>query len=187
MSEMTGTAANIEFGPCQVLFKEQDLGYFKGGVEFAAGAEFIDIEVDQSSMLQESRVVKETAMVTVPMAETNLAMLQHVMANGTYLIDEGVDPAPDKEKISVGGKQLSDDSYGALVITPIVDGSGTLSDDPNEKITIHKALPKIQFKKAYTRDGVRVVPVEFHAYEDHTKPAGERLFVLGDTTATAGS
>lgn len=181
MSEMTGDVANIQFGPCQVTFGAQDLGYFSGGVEFVAGAEYMDIEVDQSSMPQEGRLIKETAMATVPMAETNLDMLRHVMPQGTYVLDTGA----VKEKISVGGKQISSGDYKELIITPISDGSGTLTTDDNEKVTIHKALAKIQFKKAYNRDGIRVVPVEFHAYEDHSQAANERLYLLGDSTASA--
>lgn len=178
MAEMTGDVANIEFGPCQVTFKGEDLGYFSGGVEFAASAEFLDIEVDQSTMPQEGRLIKETAVATVPMAETALSKLKLVMVNGTHTLDVG----GSKEKIGVGGKQISDSDYGELIITPIADGSGTLSDDDNEKVTIHRALPRVQFKKAYNRDGIRVVPVEFHAYEDHAQAAGERLFLLGDAT-----
>jgi hypothetical protein len=181
MSEVTGDSANIEFGPCQVMFKTEDLGYFKGGVEFNAGAEFLDYDVDQSTMQQGSKVIKETAVATVTMAETVLSKLKTVLVTGTHTLDTG----GDKEKIGVGGKQIVDADYGVLKITPVVDGSGTLSTDDNEIVTIHKALPKPQFKKAYNRDGIRVVPVEFHGYEDHTQPAGERLYLLGDTTAAA--
>jgi hypothetical protein len=181
MSLMTGTPGNIEFGPCQVTYNAVDLGYFKGGVNFVYTVEWFDIEVDQSSMLIDSKVKSERAMATVPMIETSLAVIKNVMATGTYTLDgSGV-----KKKIEVGGLQVASSSFYQLIITPLSDGSGTLSTDSNEKITIYKCVPKIQFSKAYNRDGERVIPVEFHAIKDSTKTAGKQLFLLGDSTATA--
>ena len=181
MSIMTGTAGNIEFGPCQVTFNAVDLGYFKGGVTFRYDVAWKDIEVDQSSMPVDVRVQSEKAVATVPMAETDLATLRYMMPTGTYTLDgSGV-----KKKIEVGGGQISVSNAYQLIITPLTDGSGTLTSSNNEKITIYKAFPKIQFNKAYNRDNERVVPVEFHALKDTTKDAGKQLFLLGDSTATA--
>lgn len=181
MSVMTGTASKIEFGPCQVTYNAVDLGYFKGGVVFKYDVGWFDIESDQSSMIVDSKVMSERAVLTVPMQETDLATLQTVMATGTYTLDGG----GVKKKIEVGGKQPASSTFYQVIVTPLSDGSGTLSTDANEKITIYKAVPKIQLSKAYTRSGERIVPVEFHAIKDSTKDAGKQLYLLGDSTATA--
>jgi hypothetical protein len=181
MAEMSGDSGNIEFGPCQVTFNSVDLGFFMGGVTFAYNVEYLDLEADQSSMPLEPRITKETAVVTVPMTETDLATLSNVMPTGTYVLDAGA----VKKKLSVGGGQVGSADLAELVLTPISDGCGTLTTDNNELLTVHKAFAKIQFEKAYDRENQRVVPVEFHAYRDSTKSCGEQLFLLGDSTATA--
>lgn len=180
MAIVAGTPDNIEFGPCQVTFDAVDLGFFKGGVVFTYTVDFYELEVDQSSMYVGTRVMKEMAMATVPMVETNLGILQNVMQTGTYTLDTG----GDKEKIEFGGKQLLEADQKELVITPISDGAGTISTDLNETITIYKSIAMPQFEKTYNREGERVVPVEFKAYRDGTQAANAQLFLLGDATAT---
>ena len=181
MATISSDATKIEYGPCQVTYNAVDLGFFKGGVTFSYEVGYYDLEVDQSSMLVGSRVQSERCVATVPMVETDLTTLNNVLQTGTYTLDSG----GSKKKIEVGGKQISASEELELIITPLSDGSGTLTADNNEKITIYKALAKIQFEKAYNRDGERVVPVEFHGYQDSTKAAGKQLFLLGDSTATA--
>lgn len=181
MSLMTGTASNIEFGPCQVTYNAVDLGYFKGGVVFKYEVGWLDIEADQSSMIIDSKVISERAVLTVPMLETDLTTLNNILITGTYTLDG----AGSKKKIEVGGKQPASSAFYQVVVTPISDGSGTLDTDANKKITIYKAVPKPQLGKKYDRAGEKVVPVEFHAVKDTTKDAGKQLFLLGDSTATA--
>ncbi len=181
MSGMTGTAGNIEYGPCQVTYNAVDLGYFDGGVTAVYNVEWLDIEVDQIASPIDAKVKKETMVVTVPMVETDLTTLNNVLKTGTYTLDGG----GVKKKIEVGGKQVSSSDWKQLIIVPISDGSGTLTSNDNEKVTIYKAVPKIQYSKKYDRDGKRIIPVEFHAIADTTKAAGKQLFLLGDSTATA--
>jgi len=181
MSTMTGTAGNIEFGPCQVTFNAVDLGFFKGGVTFRYDVSWFDLTADQSSMLLDQKVVDERAVLTVPMLETDLGTLKNVMAMGTYTLDTG----GVKKKIEVGGKQVTSSQAYQVIVTPTTDGSGTLTTDTNQKLTIYKAMPHIQLNKTYNRNGERVVQVEFHALADTTKAAGKQLFLMGDSTATS--
>ncbi len=181
MSTMTGTAGNIEFGPCQVTFNAVDLGFFKGGVVFRYDITWYDITADQSSMLLDQKVVDERAVLTVPMMETDLASVRYLLATGTYTLDSGL----TKKKIEVGGKQVASSQAYQVIVTPTTDGSGTLGTDNNQKLTIYKGMPHIQYTKTYNRQGERIVNVEFHALADTTKGAGKQLFLLGDSTATA--
>lgn len=171
----------IQFGPCQVTFGGTDLGFFKGGVTFTAEVTWLKLEVDQSSMPVGKRVQGETCLASVPMVETTLDKLQTVMQTGTYTLDSG----GSKKKIEVGGLQIQDSDTKELVITPVSDGSATISTDANEKITIFKCIASPTLELGYNRDGERIVVVEFEGFRDASKAAGKQLFILGDTTATA--
>lgn len=177
MSQMQGDRLNFEYGPCQVTFKGVDLGFTKGGVKVDYSVGWKDIEVDQSALLVDNKVQNERITVTVPMAETALAKLADLLPTGTKTVNG------QKIKVEFGGKQVSIADAGELVLTPCADGAGTLSDDANEKITVHKAFPRPQYSKSYSLDDIRVVPVEFHGMMDDTKAAGKQLFVLGDVSA----
>ncbi|MCE5270817.1 hypothetical protein LLH00_05985 [bacterium] len=168
---------NFEYGPCQVTFKGVDLGFTKGGVKVDYATNWKDIEVDQSPLLVDNKVQSERIVVTVPMAEAALSKLADLFPTGTKTVDG------QKIKVEFGGKQVSFDAAGELVLTPCADGAGTLSDDANEKITVYKAFPRPQFSKTYSLDDIKVVPVEFHGMMDTTKAAGKQLFVLGDVSA----
>jgi hypothetical protein len=175
---MANDVANIEFGPCQVTFDGNVLGFFKGGVALNYTVGWYDIEADQSSMIIDSKVQNERCVVTVPMMESELAMLQLIAKTGTYTLNG------TKKKIEFGGKQISSSDFKQLVITPMSDGAMTLSTDDNEKVTVHKCIPKLNLSKQYNRTSERIISVEFHAIRDSTKSAGNQLFTLGDTTAT---
>lgn len=178
MALIDGDSANIEFGPCQVTFNAVDLGFFKGGVTAVYTVEYVDFEVDQSSMLVDTRMKSERFVVTVPMVETDLPTLYGVMPTGTYA------GSGSEKKIEFGGDQLSSSDLKELIINPISDGSGTISTDVNERLTVYKAHARPQLNLAYNRDGERVVPIEFHGFRDSTKNAGKQLFMLGDSAAS---
>ncbi len=176
MAVVTITSTNTEFGSCQVTFGGTDLGAFQGGVNTLYEITYKEVMADQLSSPLKSFILTETFVMTVNMLEVTLAVLQTVMPSGTYLSTGGA-------AIWVGGGQLVAGDYQQTILTPISDGSATITSDDNKKVTIHKALAKIQYAKAYDRENERIVPVEFHAYADTTKAAGRQLFLLGDSTA----
>ncbi len=182
MSSMTGTVGNMEFGPCQVTFNGVDLGYTKGGVTVEYTQNFMDIPVDQSTMIADVRLTEERVVATVPMAETDIDSLISTshsnMPSGTRTAESA------KRKIEIGGKQVSASDAKELIIVELADGAGTLSTDANKKVTIHKAFPKIQWSKKYDLGDVRVVTVEFHGIMDTSNSAGNQLMTIGDATAT---
>ena len=177
MSTVSITSTDVEFGSCQVTFGGVDLGSFKGGVTFHYGYTVTKSKPDQLSAPNTAWITVEEATVKVPILETDATSLQYVMPAGTYVLDGS------KEKISVGGTQLVSGDFQQLIITPTTDGSATISTDANTKVTIHKALCMGPIDKTYNMEGERVITVEFHAFADTTKSAGNQLFTLGDTTA----
>ena len=182
MSTMTGDVGKLEFGPCQVTFNGVDLGYTKGGVTVEYSQTFLDVEVDQSTMLADIRLQSERVMATVPMAQTDIDSLisasHSTMPAGTRTAQS------TKRKIDIGGTAVDYNDAKELIITPLSDGAGTLSSDANNKVTIYKAFPKIQWQKAYNLGDIRIITVEFHGLMDTSKATGVQLFTIGDTTAT---
>lgn len=180
MSQVSGDITKVEFGPCRVTFGGSDLGYFRGGVTFSYEVTWLDIKVDQHSAIIDTKVQQEAASVIVPIVQTAIDSLYAVFPTGTRVADS------TKRKMEFGGKQVTKAGNAAqLILTPCTDGSGTIDTDSNNLITIHKAMARANYSKAYTIDDIRVIEVEFVALADDTKDAGNELFVLGDSTASA--
>jgi hypothetical protein len=121
-------------------------------------------------------VNNEEVTVKVPILETDLTSLQYVIPTGTYVTDS------TKKKIEIGGTQLASGDFATLIITPISDGSATLDTDANHKATLWKALCMGPIDKSYNSEGERVVTLQFDGFFDTTRPAGDQLLTLGDTS-----
>jgi hypothetical protein len=158
-----------------------DIGATDGGIKFTPVMGIKKVFVDQSSMPVRHFITQEEAGLTANLTEYNLTKMNLVMAGHTYTLDSGA----TKKKIEVGGGQISTANYVELVVTPITDGSGTISTDANLKITIYKCIPVKHPELSFMKDGVRYIPVQFDAIADSTKAAGKQLYLLGDSTATA--
>ena len=182
MGLVTRTPTNFRYGACQVTFNAVDLGSFKDAAVFRHDITYYEITSAQSSMLQGHKILTERALAMIAMQESELAMLANICPSGTYVLDSG----GVKKKLQFGGDQIVTGDYKQLIITPTTDGSGTLSTNNNEKVTIFKCLAQVRLEwKFALSNGEILTPVEFHAIEDTTKDTGNRLFLLGDSTATA--
>ncbi|MDO8715326.1 MAG: hypothetical protein Q7J73_00690 [Dehalococcoidales bacterium] len=182
MAQSTITSSDIQMSAAQLTVGGTDIGGTDGGVKFTPKGTFKTVFVDQSSMAQRHFITQEEASVTANLTEYNLTKMALGMAGETYTLDSG----GVKKKIEVGGGQITLASdYVELVITPLIDGSQTLSTNNNLKITIYKCIPVKHPELSFTKDGVRFIPVQFDAIADTTKAAGKQLYLLGDSTATA--
>jgi len=182
MSTATVTPRDIEMAAAQMTYGGTDLGSTDGGVNFTPVVAVGKVFVDQSSMPQRHFITQEEASVTANMTEYNLTKLQNYYAGSTYTLDSGA----VKKKIEVGGGQIDcTTDYSELVITPLIDGSGTLTTDANLKVTLFLCTPVTHPEQAFTKDGVRFVPVTFDAKQDTTKAVTKQLYLLGDSTAAA--
>lgn len=174
MATMTFTSSYVEFGPCQVTFNAYDLGSFKGGVTFRYSYTIVKSKPTQLATANQGWITGEEAIVTVPMIETNITMLQYVMPSGTY------STSGSKHKIVVGGGQLTTSDQHQLIITPTTDGSGTLDSDANNKITVHKAMCMGPIEKQYNMESERTTSLQFDGFADTTRTANDQLFAMGD-------
>ena len=170
-------ASNVQLGTCSVIFGSTDLGLTKGGVEVQVQTQTYKITVDQFGSTEINEYITgRTAMVKVPMAETDLALLAAVIPNSTLVTDS---VTPSKKKINVGtstGTSLR--TFAAkLVLHPLAQSASSKNYDFVLPIT----CPKGDFTFAYKLDEERVYNVEFYGYPDLTTGL---LYVIGDESAT---
>jgi len=183
MANATITPGSIQMSAAQLTVNGSDIGATDGGITFTPTVTVQKVFVDQSSMPVRHFIVQEEVQVTTNLAEYTLDNLAKAIP-GSTLTTDGTDP--NKKKVEVGGGQIDNDNdYVELVITPLIDGSATLATDNNLKITIFKCIPTTHPELAFTKDGVRYIPVTWDAKRDETKDPGKQLYLLGDESATS--
>lgn len=169
-------ATNVQLGTCSVAFGATDLGLTKGGVEVTVSTNTYKITVDQFGATELNEyVLGRTAMVKVPMAETDVEKLA-VAIPGSTLVTDSVDTTKKKllVKSDVG---LALRSYAQkLVCDPIASTSTA-----NQNFTMPIAAPKGEFKFSFKHDEERIYEVEFTGYPDLTTGV---VYIIGDESAT---
>lgn len=144
---------NIKLGACNVTFKGTDLGLTKGGVEVSVETTTYPITVDQhGETVIDEFITKRTFKVTVPMAETTIALL------GLALPGSSVDSGQLVVKDAVGLSLI--DTAGALDLVPVGGGG---SDEP---VSFPKANTAGNFSFAYRHNEERIYSVEFMVYPE---------------------
>lgn len=143
---------NIKLGACNVTFKGTDLGLTKGGVEVSVETTTYPITVDQhGETVIDEFITKRTFKVTVPMAETTIALL------GLALPGSSVDSGQLVVKDGVGLSLT--DTAGALDLVPVGGGS-------DEPVSFPKANTAGNFSFAYRHNEERIYSVEFMVYPE---------------------
>jgi len=182
MAVVSYTNTDIEMSSAQVTFNSVDLGTFVDGVVFTYTVGIEKIYVDQFTMPVRHVITTEDAQAVLTLSEYQLTKIQYALSGGTYVLDSG----SVKKKISVGGGTIDESAdYLELVITPVVDGSGTIGSDANHKITIYKCVAVSGLETTFQKTGLRGTAVTFEAIRDSSQAAGAQLFLLGDSTAAA--
>lgn len=177
MPYTNSNADNVQLGTCSVDFGGTDLGLTKGGVEVQVQTSTYKITVDQFGSTEVNEYITgRNCMVKVPMAETSLTLLQHVIPNST-LVTDGVDATKKKITVTTSMGQTLRSFAAKLTLHPIANASG----EKNEDFVIPIACPKGEFTFAYKVDEERVYAVEFYGYPDLSTGL---LYVIGDESAT---
>lgn len=178
MAYTNANADNVHLGTCSVLFGATDLGLTKGGVEVQVQTQTYKITVDQFGSTEINEYITgRTAMVKVPMAETNVTLLAEVIPDST-LVTDGVTPTKKKLNVKTSTGASLRGFADKLVLHPIAQAAA----DKNFDFTLPIACPKGDFTFAYKLDEERVYNVEFYAFPDLST---NLLYVIGDETATA--
>jgi hypothetical protein len=175
---MASDTKNVKLGVCNVTYGGVDLGLTKGGVEVEISTETHEVTVDQygNTPINEY-ITARSCKVTVPMAETTLENAVKIMPGATLITD-----AEDETKRYVSvptatGVNLLDLAQ-ELVLHPIANDDSDREDD----LTLFRAATPGEMNFSYKLDEERIFSCVFKAYPD---PATNKLFAIGDTTATA--
>jgi len=170
-------AENLELGPCEVKFgtdgAETDRGLTHGGVTVTFGTNFVDLFSDQTGETPQDRIITgQTAIITVPFAEITLDNFALALNQTKKILgaDEGV---PGENKV---GRSLLTNAQ-SLVLTKYVDGQ--VSSDTEDVFKFPKAAPSGNFDISFSKDGQRVITVEFVAFPDDNG----YLYLIGDEDA----
>lgn len=144
---------NIKLGACNVNFKGTELGLTKGGVEVSVETTTYPITVDQhGETAVDEFITKRQFKITVPMAETTLALLGLVLPGSQVTAGQLV------VNNAVGVSLI--DGAGLLKLVPV---SGGNADEPVEFV---KANTAGNFSFAYRHNQERIYNIEFTAYPD---------------------
>lgn len=171
-------AENLELGPCQVKFgtdgSETDLGLTEGGVEIEFATQTVDLMSDQTGQAPQDRViVGQTVMIRVPLAEITMDNWATAL-NQTKKHYSGSVGVPGANLV---GTSLLNSKAQSLVLIKYVDGSA--STDSEDYFKFAKAAPTGNFTVSFSRDGQRVMTVEFVAFLD----TNSNLYMIGDEDA----
>jgi hypothetical protein len=170
---------NVQLGTCSVKFGLIDLGLTKGGVEVQVRTQTTRIRVDHFTYDEEQEyITNRTVTVKVPLAETDLSLLNTVIPASVLTID-GVDS--DKEKVEVfysAGVNIRDFAE-KLVLHPIA----LPDEDKNFDFVVPLAAPKGEFTFQYSLNEERIYSVEFTAFPE---TGTEILYVVGDESIESG-
>ena len=185
---MTARTKKYDIGACQVFFKgpsaaeEVALGHTFGGVSIKVATETQEIEVDQLLEPVDEIITKRTTTISVPLAEYTLENLQMAFP-GSELVTDATTSTKKKLIIkSVSGNSALDGA-GELRLHPI---NATGDSDKSKDFLFPAAAPlTTDLEIAYTKDGLKTIPIEFKAYPSEAAATLGQVIVIGDPTAAA--
>lgn len=172
----------LELGPCSVRFgdkdDEADLGKTEGGVVVTFSTGVADLLSDQHGTSPEDQVITgQGAVIVVPLANITLANLAIALNQSVKTIgdDSGIKGS------NLVGTKLSGKAQ-SLLLKKYVDGAE--STDSQDYLRFPKAAPTGNFDYSFSKDGQRVINVNFVAFPDED---GYLYYIGDETAATTGS
>jgi len=165
--------SNYYLGPCQIIFKDSDLGKTEGGIRVTANQSSVEIHTDQDGETPVDEFKTGTTMgISGSLAEITLANFAFMFH--TTVITDGT-----KQKVSVVpgvGTSLKDQG-GVLIVKPYI--AGAVTADANKWITLHQAGMKASIDLAFNRSDQQVMAFEAVGYPDSNSIIG----TFGDQAA----
>ena len=140
------------------------VGYTEDGVEFDYSATDTEIRVDEESFPVDVLIDKESASVSMKMAETDMQNLYYALTGATFTggntITFGGLPRPNIFRIGFSGPAPTTNKTRELIL--------------------FRAYAKSALKMAYKRNAKVMYQVQFMALADSTQPANERAGIVKD-------
>lgn len=167
----------VGFGPCRLTFGEVSLESTKGGTTLTYAPEVFEMTADEfGNTPYDAVLIGEVVTVSTNLLMSDWEQLQAAMPGAT-LVTSGSD-----KKLTFGGAMKR---LGALAKELTLHPLEKADNDKSADVTIYKAVAWGNVDLAYNLDGEKVVPVEFHALLDTSRPKGDMLFCIGDKAISA--
>lgn len=174
---MAGTTTafdNLDMGPCNVSFKETDLGLTKGGVSVEIATDVTEVTADQFGDTVINEYIKgRKVTVKVPLAENDLTKLTAVTPGATLV------GTTTKKMVVNSATGLSLRSLaGALILHP----KNRDTADKSRDLVVPLAIAKGDISFSYKHDDQKVFEVTFTGYVNLDT---DELVTFGDPAAAA--
>lgn len=167
---MNGDVLNVKLGVCDVYIGGRHIGHTIGGVEVVYSPEYHETKVDKYTGVVERWLIGESLMAKVPMAEATLTNIREAITHGTNIGSTGV---------AIGSKsgKRSRTATETLRLHPIAN----LDSDKSDDVTIYKAHVTNDLSLKYSKEGERIIEVEFSGIVDESRTDGNMLGLIGDS------
>ena len=170
----------VGFGPCRLTYGGVVLESTKGGTTLSYAPEVFEMTADEfGNTPYDAVLIGEVLTISTNLLMSDWEQLQAAMPGGTLVIDA---TDQNKKKLTFGGAMKR---FGALAKELTLHPLEKDDTDTSADVTVYKAIAWGNVDLAYNLDGEKVVPVEFHALLDTSRPKGDQLFCIGDKSATA--
>lgn len=166
-------AQNLRIGDCDVIYKNIELGYTKGGITLTFEREFADLTADKfGTSALEKALTGSKLMAVVRLAEVTKENLSKAIPEGRF------DAAGSDSKLGFGRATgyLLRQHAGELRLHP----RNKDVNDRSEDIYLHLAVSTEPIEMDYLVDEQRIVEVTFEALVDDSQPDGFKLGRIGD-------
>lgn len=195
-----GDVANIVVGPGELFLaavgttppNEDDnilnwagwtnVGFTDGGIELEYTPEVADHFVDQELGPVKSTLTSEQFIVRAPLAESTLQNLNKAISASKLTTVAPASGVTGKDILVVGSGPITEFALGFEADSPEAQADGTQGW---RLLIVWRVLSVSAIGKAYRKGEKTMIPAEFRAQVESSKPKGERLFRLVDWTAVS--
>lgn len=157
-----------------------EVGYTDGGIEVEYTPEVFEAFVDQELGPVRSKLTAEQFIIRVPIAEADLRNHNLAITGSTLTTQAAGGGKPAQDILKFGSGSLVEKALGVEAESPESQADGTQGW---RAIFMHRAISLGTVTSAYRKAEKTMVPVEFRALVDDTKPLGERLGKFVDWTS----
>lgn len=172
---MSGTATNVNIGPCWVTYNSVDLGYTKGGVKIGADISESEVTVDQNALPLDGLITGMKIRVTVPLVEWTPANLALAFPNSQIVTGTG---GVKKVILKDPGGMSMKENAAALLLHP----TDLEASDKSEDFLFPKAFPKLNGEISFDPENPKVLELAFTVFYDDTLGG---FCTFGDPSITA--
>lgn len=165
--------------PLTVAAAWTPVGYTDAGITFAYAPTNKDINVDEE--MSPVRVLKtaESLKISASLAEATIENMNRALSGANITTVTAGTGIPGSATLDIGGSQLYTE-FALLIV-----GSGPAPSFFPRLSVVWRSMATANVSMSFKKDDKTVVPVEFTALADSTRPQGQRLFRVYEKRANA--